>query len=227
MKILQKKRVKLFDHDFIRSVELNTQTIDGRRHYLTPSGSVYPSVTTVLSTLEKDKLKDWVNRVGEEKANKIKTQASTRGTNVHNICEKYLLNEDGYLTGQMPANVSLFKQIQPYIDKYVDKVYGIEIPLYSDELKTAGRCDLFCRMHGVNTIADFKTSTNPKKEEWIENYFLQTTAYSMMIKEMFNIRVHYICVIIAVENGELQTFVKTPKDFKEKVRETFNNYHSS
>lgn len=227
MKIQQKKREIFFDHDFIQSVELDSTTTDSGRHYITPEGNVYPSVTTVLGSLDKQGIKDWVNRVGEETANKIKTQASTRGTNVHNICEKYLLNEEGYLQGHMPANTSLFKQIQPYLDKYVDKIYGIEIPLYSNELKTAGRCDLFCRMHGVRTIADFKTSTNPKKEEWIENYFLQTAAYSMMIEEMYDMRVHYTCVIIAVENGELQTFIRNPDDYKEKVRELFYNYHNS
>lgn len=224
MKIQQKKREIFFDHDFIQSVELETKSVDGRRHYITPDGNVYPSVTTVLGSLDKQGIQSWVDRVGEETANRIKTQASTRGTNVHNICEKYLLNEEGYLAGQMPANISLFKQIQPFIDKYVDKIYGIEIPLYSNELKTAGRCDLFCRMHGARTIADFKTSTNPKKEEWIENYFLQTTAYAMMVNELFGLHVHYICVIIAVENGELQTFLRSPNDYKEKVHEIFTNF---
>lgn len=225
MKTIAKKREIVFDHDFIPSVDLDTQTIDGKRHYVTPSGNVYPSVTTVLGTLSKDGLNSWVNKVGEEEANRIKTQASNRGTNVHEICEKYVLNNDNYLSGHMPSNISLFKQIQPYIDKYVDKIYGVEIPLYSDDLKTAGRCDLFCRMHGVRTIADFKTSTNPKKEEWIENYFLQTTAYSMMVQELHNLHVQYICVIIAVENGELQTFVRNPENYKDRVKEIFTSYH--
>lgn len=224
MKITAKKREKMFDHDFIQSVELNTQTIDGRRHYVTPQGNVYPSVTTVLGTLGKEGINNWVKKIGEEEANKIKTQASTRGTSVHAICENYVLNKEDYLQGHMPSNISLFKQIQPYIDQYIDKIYGIEIPLYSDELKTAGRCDLFCRMHGVRTIADFKTSTNPKREDWIDNYFLQTTAYAMMVNEMYSLHVQYICVIIAVENGGLQTFVKSPDHYKDRVREIFRNY---
>lgn len=226
MKITQKTRENLFEHDFIQSFELDAQLIDSKRYYTTPSGDVYPSVTTVLGDLNKDKLRGWIERVGQENADKIKTQASTRGTSVHSICEKYLLNEPDYMSGQMPANISLFKQIQPYLDNYVDKIYGVEIPLYSNELKSAGRCDLFCRMHGVNTIADFKTSTNPKKEEWIESYFLQTTTYAMMVTELYGIHVHYICVIIAVENGELQTFLRSPDRYKEKVRETFSLYHN-
>ncbi len=223
---MQSKRQKIFEHDLLPQVELNTTSINGKRFYVTPEGNIYPSVTTVLSSLSKQGIVDWENKVGKEQADMIRNQAANRGTNVHAICEDYVHNKDDYLKGHMPSNISLFKQIQPYLDEHVDKIYGIEIPLYSHTLKTAGRCDLYCRMHGVNTIADFKTSTREKSEAWIENYFLQTTAYAMMVNEQYNMHVHYICVLIAVEDGTLQYFVKSPDSYRDKVTELFRNYSS-
>jgi hypothetical protein len=223
MKMQSNPRTKLFDHAFLPQVELNTVYEDGKRFYVTPEGNKYPSVTTVLSSLSKQGITDWENKVGKEQADIIRNKAANRGTKVHSICEDYVHNKEDYLKGHMPSNISLFKQIQPYLDEYVDKIYGIEIPLYSDYLRTAGRCDLFCRMHGVNTIADFKTSTKEKNEEWIESYFLQTTAYSMMVNERYNMHVHYICILIAVEDGTLQYFVKSPEQYKEKVEQIFRN----
>ncbi len=124
----------------------------------------------------------------------------------------------------MPSSISLFKQIQPYLDNYLTKVYGIEIPLYSDFLQTAGRCDLVCRMHDCYSIVDYKTSSKPKKEEWIEGYFLQLTAYAMMVEEMYKVNIPYIIVLVAVEDDNLQYFVKNPNYYKDKVTEIFRNY---
>lgn len=226
MKTPLNPRTKIFEHSLLEYVNIDAVYENGKRFYLTPGGGKYPSVTTVLSSLTKKGITEWENKVGKEEADKIRVQAAGRGTKVHSICEDYINNKEDYLNGHMPSNISLFKQIQPYLDTHVDKIYGVEIPLYSDYLKTAGRCDLFCRMHGVNTIADFKTSSKEKKEEWIENYFLQTTAYSMMVEEMYKIRVHYIAVLIAVEEGPLQHFVKSPDPYRDKVADIFRNYNS-
>lgn len=216
---------KKFEHDFFSAVELTESYKDGKRFYKTPSNNLYPSVTTVLGeSMDKTGLQEWVKRVGKEEADKIKTSAANRGTKVHKICEDYVLNKEEFLKGQMPSNVSLFKQIQPYLDDYLTKVHGVEIPLYSDFLQTAGRCDLVCKMHDCYTIVDYKTSTKPKKEEWIENYFLQLTTYAMMTEELYKVPIKYIIVLIAVEDDNLQFFVKDPKKYKDKVTEIFRNY---
>lgn len=199
--------------------------IDGKRFYQTPEGNVYPSVTTVIGeSSDKKGLNEWYERVGKEQAEKIKTQAATRGTKVHKICEDYVLNKENIFDKHMPTSIHLFKQIQPYLDNYLNKVHGVEIPLYSDYLRTAGRCDLFCRMHDMYAIVDYKTSTKTKKEEWIENYFLQLTAYAMMVEERFNIKPAYIVVLIAVEEDGLQVFCKSPNTYRQKVTDMFRNY---
>ena len=43
----------------------------GTRYYVTPDGTKYPSVTTVISKRKKEQLREWRERVGEDEANKI------------------------------------------------------------------------------------------------------------------------------------------------------------
>jgi ATP-dependent exoDNAse (exonuclease V) beta subunit len=207
-----------FTHNFLPSFKL--ERIDGgeKRIYVTPEGNKYISVTSALSSLNKEGILEWRERVGAEHANKVTKHASSRGTRVHKILEKYVLNEEDYLKGQMPLNIEMFNQIKSYLDKHVDLIFGSELQLYSDELKLAGTTDLFCRMHGERAIVDFKTSTYQKKEEWIENYFLQSAAYAIMAEERYDLYVNKFCILIATEQEGLQFFWKDAKEHKQKLR---------
>ena len=51
--------------------------------------------------------------VFEEEANKISTQAATRGTAVHQLAEDYLNNSATWSKGAMPSNLFAFNQIKP------------------------------------------------------------------------------------------------------------------
>lgn len=218
-------RSNYFDLKLLEYEELPSETIDGSRVYTTPKGDRYPSVTTILSSMKAKQIAEWRSRVGEEKANKISSYASSRGTKVHNILEKYVQNDEDFAKGAMPTHISMFNTIRGYLDNYCDEIYGIECPLYSDRLRTAGRCDLIGRIHGIRTIGDFKTSTNVKKEEWIDNYFYQCTAYALMLQERHGLWCPQICVMIATENDGLQTFVKQTKQFVEPVEQYFTRWH--
>ena len=70
------KFIKLPELDF----DLKAVTTDDGRRYNTPSGEMYPSVTTVLADYNKKAIMEWRQRVGAEEANKIATRASNRGT---------------------------------------------------------------------------------------------------------------------------------------------------
>jgi len=215
-----------FKHLPFDRIELTSIEKNGKRFY-DVNGDLFPSVTTVLSSLSKDGINEWRARVGEEKAERIKNSAAARGTKLHLMCEDYVDNKEDFMKGRMPTTVDLFKQIQPYLDENLESVYAIEASLYSKKLRAAGKCDLICRMHGVNCIVDYKTSTSLKKEEWIESYFLQETAYAMMVEELYQIPIYYIITLIATEEGTLQFFVKQPIDYVDKVINTFNVYHSN
>ena len=213
---------KIFEHAFFPKIELERVVIDGARHYVTPEGKKYKSVTTILSErTDKTHLLEWRKRVGEAEATKISVQAANRGTAIHNIAEQYVLNETNYPKGVMPANIDTFKKLRPLIDKHIGRIYGLEHFMYSDELKTAGATDCIAEFDGVMSIIDFKTSTKLKKEEWIQNYFLQATAYALMTEERHNVEVPQIAIMIAVDHEEPQLFVKPKSEFISKVREIF------
>lgn len=188
--------------------DLETEQVNGKRFYKTPEGLYYPSVTTITSQHGKDKILEWRKRVGEAEANKVSAKASGRGTRVHTLCENYLNNEIDYARKQMPDSVAMFKTIQPILDKYVNNIHALEIPLYSDHLKVAGRVDCIAEFDGKLSIIDFKTASKPKQESWIKNYFMQCAAYAVMYEERTGIPVTRLAIIIAVENEPPQIFVK-------------------
>lgn len=216
---------KIFKHELYEFEELQAVMDEskGGRVYITPTGERYRSVTTLLGKLSKQGIMEWRKAVGEEKANKISSQAARRGTNLHQICEDYIGNKPDFLKDKLPNVVSMFKDIQPLIDQHITAVHGIEIPLYSHKLQTAGRCDLFCSFDNVPTILDFKTSSKPKKKEWITSYFMQATCYAMMVYERKGIKVPQLAIMIAVENEEPQLFVEQTETY---LTETYRFFQS-
>jgi len=217
-------RNKYFEHKPLARLEIPRTEIDGKRYYVTPNGDKYRSVTTILSQLSKDGIQKWRNQVGEAEANRISTKASTRGTKLHTMMEDYVANVEDFALDKMPTTTSLFLDIQPYVDLNVEEVYGIEYPLYSDRLRAAGTSDLICKYAGKYTILDYKTSGKQKQEKWIENYFIQSTAYALMCKERYDLDIEQIVILIAVDGDLPQVFVKDPKDYVKRTIEVFDTY---
>ena len=212
-------------------IDLDSVSINGKRYYKTPDGSIYPSVTTVTSSTKKDYIEAWKARVGEEEAAKVSRRAAARGTDLHTICEQYTLNNPHHTRGMMPNIIELFTKIKPFIDENVGTIYANEIALFSHELKTAGRTDMFCQFQGINTIVDFKTSSKVKKETDIEDYFIQATTYAMMLEEMYQgkLVIPQLAIIMTVaEHGAPGLlFVKPTYPYRAKVRKLFNEYHET
>ena len=113
----------------------------------------------------------------------------------------------------MPNNIVMFKSIRPILETNIKEVHHQEVPLYSNKLSIAGRVDCICKWNDRPAIVDFKTSSKPKKEEWIQDYFEQCTAYSLMFEEMTKIHIPDIKIVMAVENSEPILFEKTIYDF--------------
>ena len=160
---------------------------DGPRTYNVKDKKV-PSVTTILSATQspekKRTLENWRNRIGHEEAARITNQAATRGTEMHYVLEQYMKGQ-GYLNlskkGSQPRMMA--HQIVENLDK-LSEVYGTEVGLaYEDQW--AGSTDLVCVYDGKPTIADFKQSNKPKREEWIEDYYYQIAAYSLAHKKQY------------------------------------------
>ena len=160
------------------SFGMRTENINGKRNYVTPSGELYPSITTILGEFSKASIQEWRKRVGETEANKISGKASRRGTSVHSVCESYIKNEDGYFDGQTPNIIELFKTIEPFLER-IDNVHGVELGLYSDHFGVAGRTDLIAEFDGKLSVIDYKTSNRTKKKDWCESYFAQCAFYAV------------------------------------------------
>ncbi len=217
---------KSFKHIVVPKAELSTQNVNGQRHYQLPDGTLLKSVTTILSErLDKTALLEWKAKVGEAEAQRISTQAARRGTAIHSIAERYILNEENYYSpNEMPINIESFKPIKKVLDEHVDNVLGVELPLWSKALGCAGRTDLVAEYDGKVSIIDFKTSRKLKKQEWIESYFLQSTIYSMMFERMYSIAVPQIVIIITVDDElEAQTFVMDRSKYVNRVIEILTN----
>ena len=193
-------------------VDLEAQTIDGTRFYKVPSGKMYPSITSVTSFYNRDVFINWRKKVGEEKANKITRESTFRGTKYHDVVEYYMRN--GTIDGldMLPSTKFLFLSSKKNLDR-IDNIHALEKSLYSDYLGLAGRVDCIAEFDGELAVIDFKTSTKVKPEKWIENYFVQETAYACMYFEMTGIPVKKLITIMVTENGECVVYEKRNKDY--------------
>jgi len=215
----------MFNHVNMQAMpELECETLSTGRTYITPEGNKYPSITTVLGNLSKAGILAWRKRVGEEVANKISTQAAGRGTAVHQLAEDYLNNESDWSKDAMPSNVFSFNQIKPILDKRVNNIWAQEVPLYSDKFKIAGRVDCIAEFDGELTIIDFKTARKPKKEEWIENYFMQAAFYAAAFYERTGVSIKQFAIIIAVDDNEPQVFTGKTFDHLSKLLDARMKY---
>src|SRR6056300_1368159 len=200
--------------------DLESVTEESGRRYATPTGTKYPSITTVLSILSKDSIARWRKRIGEEKANQITFRASQRGTSVHELIEKYINNDSKYLSGYMPNIVANFLSVKDILDERIGKVYGQELPLYSDHLRLAGRVDCVAEFDGKISIIDFKTSRKLKRREYIENYFCQEAGYAVMWEERTGMPIEQLVTIIAVDDENPQVFIESRDKWIGKLIET-------
>ena len=154
--------------------EIHTETIKGKRFYVTPEGKKYPSITTVLSGRSKEGINRWRKSVGNDVANNIMRSAAKRGTAVHQLVEDYLNNSD--LSKQDVLPLALFTLLKPELDD-INNIVLQEGGLYSDKWGIAGRVDCIAEYKGKLSVIDFKTSTKEKKEEWVEKNFIKGYAY--------------------------------------------------
>ena len=160
-------------------VRVSRTTEHGSRTY-DVNGTKLPSVTTILDkTKDKSYLDKWRARVGNEEAERIKNHSSKRGTSMHKFIEKHITGA-GY-----DDLTTIGQEARPMAQKIIDvgltpisEYYGSEISLYYPGL-FAGSTDLVCIHNDKETIVDFKQANRAKREDWIQDYFLQIGAYAM------------------------------------------------
>jgi hypothetical protein len=182
---------------------------DGRR-YIVGENKSLPSVTTILSkTKDITFLKQWKERIGEEKAEKIKVEAGQLGHGMHTNIERYILGEE--LTGTLMAKTLANLIIKKGLSK-VNEIWGNEVSLYAKDLY-AGTTDLVGLHENAPAIMDFKNSLRDKKKEWIEDYFMQLVAYAIAHNEMYDTNISKGVVMIATRDAKYQEFIIEGKEF--------------
>ena len=198
------------------------KNINGVRFYEI-DGKSYPSVTSVLSLLKKESLQEWRNNVGESVANWEMGRASRRGKAMHTLVEQYMKNQTPSIRDVLP--LGLFKLIKPYVDK-IDNIQMLETIMYSKKLTLAGQVDCVADYNGKLSVIDFKSANKERLESWVENYFLQTTAYSMMYEELYGVKIDQLVILLACEDGVAQCFIKSRADYEKKLLESIDNFYT-
>jgi len=216
------RHISNFDSTKLDVVESKTTEI-GRKYYH-PDGKSYPSVTTVMSWLASEGIAKWREKVGDDEANKVMFRASKRGTNVHDVCEKYLLNEENYIDKNDHILMQSFMDIKQVLDANLDDIYCLEKALYSDFLGLAGKTDCIGKYKNKRSVVDFKTSRKLKKKHYIHGYLMQATAYSIMFEELTGISVPNIVIIITVDHEGVQVFEERRDNYVDELLDTIKKY---
>lgn len=209
-------------NEYQKTAIVSDSIINGSRLYVTPEGNSYPSVTTVLSAMEDHSWLDaWRERVGVEEAARITKQSAERGTSMHALIENRFRGEP---IDQSAVGYSLYRQLKIYLQNI--EPLGLELPLWSDKLRIAGRTDCVGYYKGVLSIIDYKSSRSEKNASQITNYFNQSTIYSMMLLERLGIAAKQIVILIGVDGGFPQEYRRDAKTYIKNCLDIIHAFHS-
>ena len=218
----------MFRHNLLKFDNIDQINTDHGRFYKTPEGNLYPSVTTVIGSMsDKSWLEEWKSKIGAEEAARVSARATIRGSKVHDLCERFVSNEDIDFDSLDPFNSIMFYQLKKVISERIDDVRAIEARLYSHKLKVAGSVDLIANFDNKLSVIDYKTSNKIKRIEDIEGYFIQTAMYSMMLYEMTGLIANQLVVLICVEDSNhAQIFTQNISDWIKPTMKMCKDFHS-
>jgi len=199
---------------------------DDGHYYQTPSGTIYPSITTILQktqSLEKQQsLQNW--REQEMASDYITQEAAIVGSETHKLIENYLNNEEIFEKFKLLSEAH-FKNLLPFLNK-INDIHGIELRLYSDKMRLAGTSDCIAKYDGTLSIIDYKTKRSNQREEWLTDHFIQATSYGVMFKELTGIKVEQIVILVSSEKNTRMEFIKKPDNYLDLLEQRIDQYHS-
>jgi len=210
---------KVFKHipEKISLVEPDVETTDSGRFY-SIEGEALPSVTTVTGWKKRKFFAEWRSRNKKESG-----RVTRRGNKLHAIIESYINNEDIKLVDLPPLECELFLQLKPELDK-IDNVVALEVPLWSKKIGLAGRVDCIAEHDGQLAIIDFKGSTRDKKEEHVDNYMMQATAYALMWEDVTKQKIDKFKILVSCETGKIQVFSGYTKNWVKPLIKEIQDY---
>jgi genome maintenance exonuclease 1 len=218
--------MKEFNHIPVNFTQSELIEKDGGHYYQTPSGVVYPSITTMLQKTQSEEkqksLQNW--REQEIAADYITQQAAVVGSETHKLIENYLNGEE-ILEKSRLLSEAHFNNLLPFVDK-INDIHGIELRLYSDKLKLAGTSDCIANYDGKLSIIDYKTKRSNQREEWLTDHFIQATSYGVMFKELTGIKVEQVVILVSSEKNTRMEFMKNPDDYLDLLERRIAQFYS-
>ena len=198
---------------------LRKETVNGSRHYVTPDGHRVASVTTILDATKpeeaKKALREWRKRVGQEKAQQITTEAAGRGTRMHKWLENYIKTGNMGEPGTNPYSQQSFEMARQIVEhglKNCTEYWGTEVSLYYPEIY-AGTTDLVGIHTGSEAIMDHKQSNKVKKREWIDDYFIQLTAYANAHNKVWGTNIRKGVIFMCTADKQYLEFIIEGTEF--------------
>lgn len=213
----------MFNHIPVEIDQLKRKNTDKGRRYETPSGALYPSVTTILSHKSKPFIQEWRKRVGAKEADKISRVASVRGTKIHTLCEDALNNKEEDVSKLSLLDQEMYKEFRPLLND-IDNIRCLEATMYSDHLRLGGQADCIAEYKGKLSVIDFKTSKKRKTRSQCYNYFIQCSAYAIMFEERTGIPINNSVILMAQEDDGPVVFTATRDEFVTKLLDARDDY---
>lgn len=200
---------------------------DGAHHYSFENMKTV-GITTILgktkSDEDKEQLEEWKGRENDRwktPANYIFKTSGPIGTDTHQACEAYLKGEN--YDPKYTISKGHLENFKPLLDK-IDNIRTNESRIYSKKLGIAGTVDCVGEYGGILSIIDFKTKRTDRKEEWINDNFLQATAYAIMWEERTGEKIKQIVILISTEKNSNQEFIKNPDDYRRPLLDRIMKY---
>jgi len=193
--------------------------------YQTKFDEIYPSISTILSSTSSEEKKNSLTQWQEnEPAHEyITAQAQHIGTQSHQIIEDYLNNDLSYDEYDL-LPIAHFNNLRPFLENISD-VACIEQKMYSDKLKVAGTSDLIAKYNGELSIIDYKTKRKPQVDDYMYEYYLQTTCYAQMFHEVTEQEINQVVILVSSEKNTRQEFIKSCSDYIKPMTERIEKYH--
>ena len=158
--------------------------------------------------------------------------ASKRGTAMHNYLEHYLISLKTGLRHENLTDVGVqAKKMALEIIKHgfedLHEIWGCEATLYYPG-EYAGTTDVCGKYMGEDSIIDFKQTNKPKREEWIDDYFVQLAAYALAHNKIYDTKINQGVILMCSKDGMYQRFTVSGQrfmDFKDKWQRRLEQYY--
>lgn len=180
----------------------------------------YPGATTILKIVDKPFLVKWANKIGLQgiKVDEYVNEKAKVGELIHKIIQSRLLKQpldvNGYSDEELRVAEKAFFRYVEWEKQHIIENVEIEKELFSDTYKYMGRLDVYCKLDGLWTIIDIKTSKSVNIEQEV-----QVSSYEQLVREN-NLKVDRVMIINTgkEDNSNLQvvevTQDKVSKYFK-------------